>query len=121
MADSIERFINSRAHILDTKLQVFSQEIQERLRIHNDNVSAINYQSLLTYSQILTFHPTYGTGRYDRALVNSLYQERNDLAKELRQQHVECWRDVVMVMREFLFAWEAREQAHSKSLFLKNE
>ena len=119
--DSIDQFINQRSRVLDVKLEVFSGEIQERLRIHRNNLGSILYESLLIGSQILEFHPNYGIRRYDRSLLPALYKKQFDLSKEQRQQDVECWRDVVMVMRDFLVAWEAREQSQAKTEFLKHE
>ena len=118
---SIDLLINGRTRILDTKLEVFASEINERLRIRQKNVDEILYEELLTGSHILEFHPNYGIGRDDKAIQQTLYQKKFDLTKERRQQDIECWRDVVMVMRDFLLAWEAREQAGARSAFLKNE
>ena len=42
------------------------------------------------------------------------------LEKERRTEDVECWRDVVMVMRDFLVVWEAHEQAKTKAIFLEH-
>ena len=118
---SIDFLVNQRTRILDTKLDVLAAEIEERLRIRRRNVEEILSEELITGSLLLEFHPTYGIGRYDSRIQQSLYQKQFDLTKEKRQQDVECWRDIVLVMRDFLTAWEAREQAGAKAAFLKND
>ena len=118
---SLDLLVNQRTRILDTKLDVLAAEIEERLRIRRQNVKGIMSEELRTGSLLLEFHPTYGIGRCDSRIQQSLYQKKFDLTKEKRQQDVECWRDIVLVMRDFLTAWEAREQAGAGASFLKND
>ena len=118
---SIDLLINQRTRILDTKLEVFAAEIHERLKIRRRNVEVILYEELTTGTLILELDPHYGIGRYDSRLQPVLYQKKFDLTKERRQQDVECWRDIVLVMRDFLIAWEAREQAGARATFLQND
>ena len=118
---SIDLLINQRTRILDAKLEVFAAEIEERLKIRKRNVEVILYEELAAGTIILEFDPHYGIGRYDSRIQQIFYQKTFDLTKERRQQDVECWRDIVLVMRDFLTAWEAREQAGARAGFLKND
>ena len=118
---SIDLLVHQRTEILNTKLQVFAAEIEERLRLHRKNVDILVQEELETGTLILEFDPHYGLGRYDSRLEQALYQKRFDLTKEQREQDVECWRDIVMVMRDFLTAWESHEQARARAVFLKHD
>ena len=42
------------------------------------------------------------------------------LESQRRDEDVQCWRDIVMVMRDFLVAWEAHEQAKNRSIFINH-
>ncbi len=48
------------------------------------------------------------------------YRKLFDFQTEARSEQVECWRDVVMVMRDFLYAWDAHEQARARAMFIQN-
>ena len=48
------------------------------------------------------------------------YRKLLDFQTEARSEQVECWRDVVMVMRDFLMTWEAHEQAKARAIFIQN-
>ena len=52
---------------------------------------------------------------------SALYQQMFNLGAERRAQDVDCWRDVVHVMRDFLYAWEAHETAKSRAILLQGE
>ena len=42
------------------------------------------------------------------------------LDSQRRDQDIQCWRDVVQVMRDFLNNWEVHEQAKNRSVFLNH-
>ncbi len=42
------------------------------------------------------------------------------LDSQRRQEDIQCWRDVVLVMRDFLEAWEVHEQAKSRAIFINH-
>jgi len=115
---SIDLLVHQRTEILNTKLQVFAAEIEERLRLRHKNLDVLVREELEAGTLLMEFDPHYGTGRYDSRLHQFFYQKRFDLTKEQRQQDVECWRDIVLVMRDFLTAWEAHEQARARAIFL---
>jgi hypothetical protein len=50
----------------------------------------------------------------------TLYQAFFSIREKKRQQETECWRDVVMVMRDFLYVWETHEQMQARAIFLEN-
>jgi hypothetical protein len=49
-----------------------------------------------------------------RALYELLFKAK----QEERLQDVECWRDIVLVMRDFLNTWDAHEQMQARAIFL---
>lgn len=108
--------LHSRADILRTKLAVLASEIRERLQIRDRNIAKLyvdrqTIYAMLRRMQYRAFEP--------RDLVG-LYLRRLDILKEHRQQDVECWKDVAMVMRDFLMAFEAAEEAKAEVQFLGN-
>ena len=117
---ALDDFIHDRTRILKTKLEVLAYEIHLRFQIRTTNMERISSdkehgQQLL--EQII--HQINYLGR-ERGDTTPLIQQIFDLETERRTQDVECWRDVVLVMRDFLVAWEAHEQAKSKAIFLDN-
>lgn len=48
------------------------------------------------------------------------YQTLFRLEEERRSQGVECWRDIVLVLREFLGVWEAHQQSQTRATFLEH-
>ena len=118
---SIEQLVGQRTRILKTKLEVFATEIAERLAIRTRNLKSLIYDDLLLSNTLLYFEPSSGKGLYQAKFPERLYGKRFDIEKERREKDVECWRDVSMVMRDFLVAWEALEQERARALFLNDD
>lgn len=51
-------------------------------------------------------------------LETLLTQKHFDLQSERRKQDVECWQDLVQVMRDFMTAWEDLAGMQAKQRFL---
>lgn len=117
---SIENFIHSRTRILNSKLEVLAFEIRHRLEIRAGNLERIG-QDKTRIDEMLA-----GLSRKANYLMREhrdkqpFYDQIFRLEVEKRQQDVECWRDIVMVMRDFLYAWEGHEQARAKAILLKD-
>ena len=118
---SIDELLGQRTRILKTKLEVFASEISERLKIRTGNLKSLIYDDLLLTNALLYFEPSSGKDLYQAKFPDRLYGTRFDIAKERREQDVECWRDVTLVMRDFLAAWEALEQGRARAIFLNND
>jgi len=112
---SLDYFIGNRTRLLQTKLEVLASEIWSRLQIRSGNVARIEEnktsadQMLEQIGRLANYHFR------EQQEKTPFYRVLFDLEKERRQQDVECWRDVVLVMRDFLVAWEAHEQAKAKA------
>jgi hypothetical protein len=117
---SIDDFIHGRSRILRTKLEVLASEIRERLQIRVKNLERIDKDGIHTSAMLVDLdrRAHYLTRQHKEKVP--FYQQLFKLEQERRLQDVECWRDVVMVMRDFLYAWEAHEQARAKAVLLKN-
>ena len=105
---------------MKTKLEVLAAEILQRLNIRDVNVTRIGHdQNLLKQIvQFLSVQANYQQRQPKEK--NPFYEKEFDLEKERRAQDVECWRDVVLVMRDFLTIWEAHEQARSRAIFINH-
>src|SRR5438132_1342438 len=91
---SIDDFVHTRTRILNTKLEVLASAMLVDLDRRSNYLARQHKEKAPFYGQLF-----------------KLEQER-------RLQDVECWRDVVLVLRDFLDAWEAHEQAKAKAVFL---
>ena len=128
---SIDQLLRQKSWILKTKLEVWAYEIVERLRLRALNLRLIDEgktklsEALQQIPIELTFRalglPLVPVDVLERGPEDrrSLYQRMFDLEKEEREQEVECWRDIVDVLRDLLVVWEAHEQAKAKAIFLK--
>jgi hypothetical protein len=118
--DSLEKLLQNKSSRLQTHLEVISTEIHHRFQIRDRNLGRIEVDKLAVTNLLLHFDPNYGVGvARDPGLNSSLYRGYFDLNRELRQQEVDCWRDVAHVMREFLVAWDSYQEAKSRASFLK--
>jgi chemotaxis methyl-accepting protein methylase len=117
-ATGIDNLFQQRTSILRTKMEVFAAELFDRLRIRNQNLLSIsdNQGKLEAMIENLTKQANYHFR--DHREKGNLYDQVTRLEQERRQEEVECWRDVVDVMKDFLIVWEALEQAKARSVFL---
>lgn len=112
--------LHSKSRILRTKLNVLATEIVARLGIWNRNLERISaekvgVEELLDESTRLA--------RYHLRDQRDAGRWREDALKldsQQREEDVNCWKDVVTVMRDFLTAWEAHEQARSRAIFINH-
>ena len=117
---ALDQLLNSKSRILKTKLEVLTAEVLQRLNIRDVNITRIGHdQNLLSeITQVLSRQANYGQREHKEK--TPLYGKGFDLERERRAQDAECWRDIVMVMRDFLNIWEAHEQAKSRAIFLNH-
>jgi len=119
-APALDHLLHSKSRILRTKLEVLASEIQARFAIWDRNLERLNddknnVESLLGESaRLARYHlrePNEATRLRDASL---------QLDSQRRDQDIQCWRDVVQVMRDFLNNWEVHEQAKNRSVFLNH-
>ena len=116
----LENLFGHKGRILHTKLEVFASEIFERFRIRVQNLASIDQDENKLY---LLLEKLDRQARYhtrDHIEKRVLYELLFKVKQERREQDVECWRDIVMVMRDFLYTWDAHEQMRSRALFLNH-
>ncbi len=119
-AGTLDNLLHARSRILRTKLEVLASEIQARFAMWDRNLDRIGgdkgqVEALLTESSRLA--------RYHLREPNEATQLRESslqLDSQQRQEDIQCWRDVVQVMRDFLNAWEVHEQARSRAIFINH-
>jgi len=117
-SSALDDLIGGKARILNVKLAVFASEIIERLRLRVLNQERIDSDEEQVRELIQT---TDRQARYhfrEHHDKRVLYETHFELREERRSQDVECWRDIVDVMRDFLTVWESLEQAKARSIFL---
>jgi len=117
-AQEIENLFEQRRRIVHTKLEVLASEIFERMRIRTVNLGKTEHDKDRLYEmlRLLERQANYHLREHQDKRV--LYEVLFKVKQEERQQDVECWRDIVLVMRDFLYAWEVREQMQARAMFL---
>lgn len=116
----IENLFGQKRRIVHTKLEVLASEIFERIRIRTVNLGKIGKDKLDLYEMLIKVDHLANYGRRDHQEKRVFYELLFKVKQEERQQDVECWRDIVLVMRDFLYAWEVREQMQARALFLNH-
>ena len=115
---ALDHLLHSKSRILRTKLEVLASEIQARFALWDRNRERIHtgkgsVEALLDQSTHLArYHLQHQRD------VTRLHESALRLESERRHEDIQCWRDVVQVMRDFLDAWETHEQARNRSIFL---
>lgn len=116
----LDHLLHSKSRILRTKLDVLAAEIVARLGIWNRNLERINGEKAGVVEQL--DHSTR-LARYhlrDQRDVGRLRENALKLDSQQREEDVNCWKDVAMVLRDFLTSWEAHEQAKSRAIFINH-
>ena len=119
-SSALDHLLHSKSRILSSKLEVLASEIYVRLTMWNRNLARIDddkgkvEQLLQQFTRLARYHLR------DQQDVGRLRDSALQLESQRRDQDVQCWRDVVLVMRDFLDAWESHEQAKNRSIFLNH-
>jgi len=117
---TLDDLIHSNTRILRTKVEAVSAAIQERLKIRKDNLSRItdDRERLTEVIQQISVAANYHLR--DHKEKDRLYQRAFELTRERRDQDTQCWRDVVLVLRDFLTFWDEYERAKVRGAFLED-
>lgn len=117
---SLEQLIHQKSGILNRKLEILAAEIWWRLHLTSRNLSSLEDDTARLTDMLnqLDVAANYQVREHQDKGV--FYRKLFDLQTEKRSQQVECWRDVVTVMRDFLTFWEGHEQAKARAIFLEH-
>jgi hypothetical protein len=119
-SQALDDLLHSKSRILRTKLEVLASEIHTRLNMWDRNLDRIDTDKQ-TVDELLG--QCTRLARYhlrQQQDVSRLQESVLRLESQRREEDVQCWRDVVMVMRDFLEIWEAHEQARNRSIFINH-
>jgi hypothetical protein len=115
---ALDHLFHSKSRILRGKLEVLASEIYARLTLWNRNLARIDEDKAKVEELLQQFTRLACYRLREQQDVGRLRDSALQLEAQRRDQDVQCWRDVVMVMRDFLDSWEAHEQATNRSIFL---
>jgi hypothetical protein len=116
----LEELIGEKSSVLGKKLDILAAEIIWRLHIAARNLKTLQDDKLRLTEMLQHLNHAALYHLREHQEKAPLYRALFSLETETRAQHVECWRDVVLVMRDFLTAWEAHELARSRAIFIQN-
>ena len=117
---ALDQLLHSKSRILRGKLEVLASEIYARLTMWNRNLARIDDDKAKVEDLLNQFTRLARYHLRDQQDVGRLRDSSLQLEAQRRDQDVQCWRDVVLVMRDFLESWEAHEQAKNRSIFLNH-
>jgi len=116
--DSIDELLQGKTDVLHTRLNVLAAAIGERLRLRQENFYQLLQDECRTDNLLHGISVQTGYNFDDGNQKAGLYQQLFDLEKQRRGEDTNCWRDVVMVLRDFLETWEAVQHAKSRTRLL---
>jgi len=117
---TLDDLIHSNTRILRTKVEAVSAAIQERLKIRKDNITRIADDRDRLTEIIKQINVAANYHLRDHKEKDRLYQRAFELTRERRDQDTQCWRDVVLVLRDFLTFWDYYERAKARGAFLED-
>ena len=117
---TLDDLIHSNTRILRTKVETVATAIGERLKIRRDNIGRITEDQYKLTDLLQRISVAANYHLRDHKEKSGLYQKGFDLTRERRDQDTECWRDVVLVLRDFLTFWDEYERAKARGAFLED-
>ena len=117
---TLDDLIHANTRILRTKVEAVAAAAQQRLKIRYDNIARIadDRAKLTETIQQISIAANYHLR--DHKEKDRLYQRDFDLNRERRDQDTQCWRDIVLVLRDFLTFWDEYERAKARGAFLED-
>ena len=112
--------MHTNTRVLKTKLEAIASTVQERLKIRRQNVQRIadDKVKLADMLQMVSVGANYHLREHREK--SAFYQKIFDLERERRDQDTDCWKDIVLVLRDFLTFWDEYERAKARGAFLEN-
>lgn len=117
---TLDDLIHSNTRILRAKVDAVASAIGERLKIRRENIGRIadDKDKLSEMLQKISVAANYHLR--DHREKGTFYQKMFDLERERRDQDTDCWRDIVLVLRDFLTFWDDYERAKARGAFLQD-
>lgn len=116
---ALQALLGGRSGLAETRLAVTAAQIIERLRIRAFNQQQLMKEELSVDSRLSQLRNAGLTGRPDMMnLESALDQKISQLQGEQRRENTECWRDLTLVIRDLLNAWEGFSRNEAKNRFL---
>ena len=106
--------------VLRTKLEAVAGAVQERLKIRRQNIGRIGDDQYKLTEMIQRISVAANYHLREHKEKSGLYSKAFDLTRERRDQDTECWRDIVLVLRDFLTFWDEYERAKARGAFLQD-
>lgn len=120
-ADSaLEDLIHGKSQILGKKLEILSAEIRWRLHLASQNLAHLETDQSRLQDSLNRLDRAAHYHLLEHQEKSPFYRKLFDIETEKRSQQVECWRDVVMVMKDFLAVWEAHAQSKTRAMFIQH-
>ncbi len=117
---AIDSLMHSKSRLLRSKLEVLASEIYTRLAMWERNLARIDRDKVQVESLVSQFTRLARYHLREPKDITRFHESNLRLEAQRRTEDVECWRDLVMVMRDFLETWEAHEQAKNRSIFIND-
>jgi len=117
---TLTELLHTNTRVLKTKLEAIASAVQERLKIRRQNVGRIadDKYKLSEMLQKISVGANYHLREHREK--GTFYQKVFDLERERRDQDTDCWRDIVLVLRDFLTFWDEYERAKARGAFLQD-
>jgi len=119
-AGALDNLIHQKARIFSRKLDILAAEIWWRFHVACQNLASLEDDRTRVGEMLKALDHAALYHLREHREKEGLYRRMFEIETEKRSQKVECWRDVVMVMRDFLYIWEAHEHARSRAIFLQH-
>jgi hypothetical protein len=112
--------LHTNTRVLKTKLEAIALSVQERLNIRRQNLGRIadDKDKLSEMLQKITVATNYHLREHREK--GTFYQKMFELERERRDQDTDCWKDIVLVLRDFLTFWDEYERAKARGAFLED-
>jgi|ERR1043166_7871390 hypothetical protein len=117
---TLDDLIHANTRILRTKLEVLTAVVQERLKVRRQNIDRIASDQDKVTEIIGRISAAANYHLREHKEKGGLYKAVFELTRERRDQDTECWRDIVLVLRDFLTFWDYYERAKARGAFLEN-
>lgn len=112
---SIETLLSARSSVNKLKVNLWAGAIRERISILNRSLEQLTEEELVLDNRIIKLEgKPYDTSQTYDMLKNSLQSLQGRRVVEEK----ECWRDIVVVLRDFIGAFEAHSQSQARGEFL---
>jgi hypothetical protein len=116
---AMQALLNGRSELTETRLAVTAAQIVERLRMRASHLSQLMDEELAVDSKLLNVRESgFGGGTDMMNLESLLEQQSSQIRSAQRRENTECWRDLTMVIRDLLNAWEGFSRDQAKNRFI---